>query len=89
MGLVGLGISCDNDRIYSWSLPFETRLVGILKNPKNVCLLMNQTRPKYKTHIRVSVSRLNAKTEGITRLTYTGFRGELEHLDTVETRLLS
>ncbi len=32
--------------------------------------------------------RLKAKTDGSKRLTYTGFRGDLEHL-TIETRLIS
>ena len=31
--------------------------------------------------------RLKAKTDGSTRLTYTGLRGELEHLK-IETRLI-
>jgi hypothetical protein len=31
--------------------------------------------------------RLKGKSEGSTRLTYTGFRGELEHLK-IKTRLL-
>jgi hypothetical protein len=37
-----------------------------------------------KTH---QSERLNTKTEGSTRLTYTGLRRELEHLK-IETRLI-
>jgi hypothetical protein len=39
-------------------------------------------RPIYEYH-----ERLKAKTEGCTRLTYTWWRGGLEHLN-IETRLI-
>jgi hypothetical protein len=49
---------------------------------------MNKPRPKDKTYIWCRCDeRLKTKTEESTRLTYTGFLGELEHLK-IKTRLL-
>ncbi len=46
-------------------------------------------RAKENTYKWVSVhERLKAKTDGSKNLTYTGLRGDLEHL-TIETRLIS